>query len=33
LAIVKKIVELFGGNIHLEQNQPTGAKFVFTWKK
>jgi len=33
LAIVKKIVELFGGSIHLEQNKSVGAKFVFTWKK
>lgn len=33
LAIVKKIVELFGGTIQLSENQPRGARFTFSWSK
>jgi len=31
LAIVKKIVEMKGGTIRVEDNSPTGSKFIFTW--
>jgi signal transduction histidine kinase len=31
LAIVKKIVETYGGNIKLRRNEPRGAAFYFTW--
>ena len=31
LSVVKKIVEHYGGNIAVEDNQPRGTKFVITW--
>ncbi|WP_324676397.1 sensor histidine kinase [Hymenobacter sp. GOD-10R] len=33
LAIVKKIVEGQGGNIHVESSEGQGATFIFTWPK
>lgn len=33
LAIVKKIIESFGGSIKLTNNSPRGARFTFTWPK
>lgn len=33
LAIVKKIVERQGGNIHVESEEGQGATFVFTWPR
>jgi PAS domain S-box-containing protein len=33
LAIVKKLVENYGGTIRLESMPPHGCKFIFTWPK
>ncbi len=31
LSVVKKIIEHYGGSIHIEENLPRGTKFVFMW--
>lgn len=31
LSVVKKIVQHYGGEVHVEHNQPRGAKFVVNW--
>ena len=33
LAMVKKYIDVYGGEIHIEPNKPKGVAFIFTWPK